>query len=152
MGLRLALVGTFLPALLQPVLDGGPFLYLSLPGALMLPLVAGEGEIPFAGEAPLFLLHGVVAEGNGINGVQQRRGQKDVQMLCQIASAHILHFADVGLQDEILRVSGKLPELLQGGQAEGRLLHSGQEVTVLGGKSGKRLGRCLQLACVTACG
>lgn len=73
-------------------------------------------------------------------------------ILCQIAPAHILHFADVGLQDEILRVSGKLPELLQGGQAEGRLLHSGQEVTVLGGKSGKRLGRCLQLACVTACG
>ena len=68
---------------------------------------------------PLFLLHGVVAEGNGINGVQQRRGQKDVQMLCQIASAHILHFADVGLQDEILRVSGKLPELLQGGQTIG---------------------------------
>ena len=131
MGLRLALVGTFLPALLQPVLDGGPFLYLSLPGALMLPLVAGEGEIPFAGEAPLFLPHGVVAERNGINGVQQLRGQKDIQMLRQIAPAHILHFADVGLQDKILGIGGKLPELLQGGQTIGRLLNSGQEVTVL---------------------
>lgn len=97
----------------------------------MFPLVAGEGEIPFTGEAPLFLLHGVVAEGNGINGVQQLRGQKDVQMLRQIAPAHILHLADVGLQDKILGIGGKLPELLQGGQPEGRLLDSGQEVTVL---------------------
>ena len=53
----------------------------------MFPLVAGKGEIPFTGEAPLFLLHGVVAEGNGINGVQQRRGQKDVQMLRQPTSS-----------------------------------------------------------------
>ena len=118
----------------------------------MFPLVAGESEIASARKAALFLLHGMIAEGNGINSVQQIRGQKAVQMLRQIAPAHILHLADVGFQDEILRVSGKLPELLQGGQAEGRLLHSGQEVTVLGGKSGKRLGRCLQLACVTACG
>ena len=118
----------------------------------MFPLVAGESEIASARKAALFLLHGMIAEGNGINSVQQIRGQKAVQMLRQIAPAHILHLADVGFQDEILRVSGKLPELLQGGQAEGRLLHSGQEVAVLGGKSGKRLGRCLQLACVTACG
>ena len=90
MGLRLALMGTFLPALFQPLLDGGLFLRLPLSGALMFPLVAGKGEIPFTGEAPLFLLHGVVAEGNGINGVQQLRGQKDVQMLRQIAPAHIL--------------------------------------------------------------
>ena len=152
MGLRLALIGTFLPALLQPLLDGGLFLRLPLPGTLMLPLVAGKGEIPFTGEAPLFLPHGVVAERNGINGVQQLRGQKDIQMLRQIAPAHILHLADVGLQNEILGIRGKLPELLQGGQSEGRLLDSGQEVTVLRGKSGKRLGRCLQFACVTACG
>ena len=118
----------------------------------MLPLVAGEGEIPFAGEAPLFLPHGMIAKRNGINGVQQLRGQKDVQMLRQIAPAHILHLADVGLQNKILGVGGKLPELLQGGQTIGRLLDSGQEVTVLRGKSGKRLGRCLQLTCVTACG
>ena len=45
MGLRLALVGTFLSALFQPLLDGGLFLRLPLPGTLMLPLVAGEGEI-----------------------------------------------------------------------------------------------------------
>ena len=118
----------------------------------MLPLVAGKGEIPFTGEAPLFLPHGVVAERNGINGVQQLRGQKDIQMLRQIAPAHILHLADVGLQNEILGIRGKLPELLQGGQSEGRLLDSGQEVTVLRGESGKRLGRCLQFACVTTCG
>ena len=130
----------------------GFFFRLPLPGALMLPLVAGEGEIPFAGEAPLFLLNGVVAEGNGINGVQQLRGQKDIQMLRQIAPAHILHFADVGLQDKILSVGGELPKLPQGGQAIGRLLDSGQEVTALRGNSGKRLGRCFQLACVTACG
>ena len=75
----------------------------------MLPLVAGKGEIPFTGEAPLFLPHGVVAERNGINGVQQLRGQKDIQMLRQIAPAHILHLTDVGLQDEILGIGGKLP-------------------------------------------
>ena len=72
-------------------------------------------------------------------------------MLCQIAPAYILDFTDVGLQDKILDVGGKLSELLQGGQTIGRLLDSGQEVTVLRGKSGKRLGRCLQFACVTAC-
>ena len=87
MGLHLALIGTFFPALFQPFLDGGLFLYLLLPGALIFPLVAGEGEIPFTGEAPLFLLHGMVAKRNGINGVQQLRGQKDVQMLRQIAPA-----------------------------------------------------------------
>ena len=118
----------------------------------MFPLVAGEGEIPFTGEVPLFLPHGMVAERNGINGVQQLRGQKDVQMLRQIEPAHILHFADVGLQDKIFGVCGKLPELLQSGQTIGRLLDSGQEVTVLRGKSGKRLGHRLQLACVTDCG
>ena len=118
----------------------------------MFPLVAGESEIASARKTALFLLHGMIAEGNGINGVQQLRGQKDIQMLRQIAPAHILHLADVGLQDEILRVGGKLPELLQSGQSEGRLLDSGQEVAVLRRKSGKRLGRCLQLACVTACG
>ena len=131
MGLRLALICTLFPALFQPLLDGELFLCLPLPGALMFPLVAGEGEIPFTGEAPLFLLHGMVAKRNGINGVQQLRGQKDVQMLRQIAPAHILHLADVGLQDKILGIGGKLPELLQGGQPEGRLLDSGQEVTVL---------------------
>ena len=73
-------------------------------------------------------------------------------MLRQIAPAYIFHLADVGLQDKILGVCGKLPELLQGGQTIGRLLDSGQEVTVLRGKSGKRLGRCLQFACVTPCG
>ena len=52
-------------------------------------------------------------------------------MLRQIAPAHILHLADVGLQDKILGVVGKLPELLQGGQTLGRLLNSVQEVTVL---------------------
>ena len=118
----------------------------------MFPLVAGESEIASARKAALFLLHGMIAEGNGINGVQQLRGQKDVQMLRQIAPAHILHFADVGLQDKILGVGGEFPELLQGGQAIGRLLDSGQEVAVLRRKSGKHLGRCLQLACVTACG
>ena len=76
MGLCLALIGTFFPALLQPFLDGGLFLYLPLPGALMLPLVAGEGEIASTGEAALFLLHGMIAEGNGINGVQQLRGRR----------------------------------------------------------------------------
>ena len=118
----------------------------------MLPLVAGKSEIASARKTALFLLHGMIAEGNGINGVQQLRGQKDVQMLRQIAPAHILHFADVGLQDKILSVGGELPKLPQGGQAIGRLLDSGQEVAVLRRKSGKRLGRCLQLACVTACG
>ena len=118
----------------------------------MFPLVAGESEIASARKAALFLLHGMIAEGNGINSVQQFRGQKDVQVLRQIAPAHILHLADVGLQDKIFGIGGKLPELLQGGQAIRRLLDSGQEVTVLRGKSGKRLGRCLQLACVTACG
>ena len=152
MGLRLALVGTFLPALLQPLLDRGLFLCLSLPGALMFPFVAGESEIASARKTALFLPHGMIAKGNGINGVQQLRGQKDVQMLRQIAPAHILHLADVGLQNEILGIGGKLPELLQGRQPEGRLLDSGQEVAVLRGKFGKRLGRCLQLACVTACG
>ena len=152
MGLRLAVIGTFLPALFQPFFDGGLFLRLPLPGALMFPLVAGESEIASARKAALFLLHGMIAEGNGINSVQQFRGQKDVQVLRQIAPAHILHLADVGLQNEILGIRGKLPELLQGGQSEGRLLDSGQEVTVLRGKSGKRLGRCLQFACVTACG
>lgn len=73
-------------------------------------------------------------------------------MLRQIAPAHILHLADVGLQDKILGVGGELSELLQGGQTIGRLLDSGQEITVLRGKSGKRLGRRLQLACITACG
>ena len=34
MGLRLALIGTFFPALFQPFLDGGLFLYLLLPGAV----------------------------------------------------------------------------------------------------------------------
>lgn len=72
-------------------------------------------------------------------------------MLRQIAPAHILHLADVGLQDKILGVGGELPELFQSGQAISRLLDSGQEVTVLRGKSGKNLGRCLQFACVTAC-
>ena len=152
MGLRLALVGTFLPALLQPLLDGGFFLRLLLPGALMLPLVAGKGEIASARKTALFLPHGVIAEGNGINGVQQLRGQKDIQMLRQIAPAHILHLTDVGLQDKILGVGRELPELFQGGQAVGRLLDSVQEVTVLRGKSGKRLGHRLQLACVTDCG
>ena len=119
----------------------------------MLPLVAGEGEIASARKTALFLLYGGIAEGNRINGVQQQlRGQKDVQMLRQIAPPYILHLADIGLQDKILRVCGKLPELLQGGQAIGRLLDSSQEVTVLRGKPGKRLGRCLQFACVTACG
>ena len=33
-------------------------------------------------------------------------------MLRQIAPAHILHLADVGLQNEILGIRGKLPELL----------------------------------------
>ena len=65
-------------------------------------------------------------------------------MLRQIAPAHILYLADVGLQNNILGVGGKLPELLQGSQAIGRLLDSGQEVTVLRGKSGKRLGRRLR--------
>ena len=118
----------------------------------MFPLVAGEGEIASARKAPLFLPHGVVAEGDGINGIQQLRGQKDIQMLRQIAPAHILHLADAGLQDKIFGVGGELLELFQGGQAIGRLLHSGQEVTVLRGKCGKRLGCRLQLACVTACG
>ena len=94
----------------------------------------------------------MIAEGNRINGVQQLRGQKGVQMLRQIAPPYILHLADVGLQDKILGVGGKLPELLQGSQAIGRLLDSGQEVTVLQGKSGKRLGRCLQFACVASRG
>ena len=118
----------------------------------MFPLVAGESEIASARKAALFLLYGVIAEGNRINGVQQLRGQKDVQMLRQIAPAHILHLADVGLQDKILGVGGELPELFQGGQAIRRLLDSGQEITVLRGKSGQRLGRCLQFACATACG
>ena len=64
----------------------------------------------------------------------------------------ILHLADVGLQDKILGVVGKLPELFQCGQAIRRLLDSGQEVTVLRGKSGKCLGHRLQFVCVTACG
>ena len=119
MGLRLALTCTLFPALFQPLLDGELFLCLSLPGALMLPLIAGEGEIASTGEAALFLLHGMIAEGNRINGVQQFRGPKDVQVLRQIAPAHILHLADVGLQDKILGVVGKLPELLQGGQTIG---------------------------------
>ena len=152
MGLRLALVGTFLPALFQPFFDGGLFLHLPLPGALMFPLVAGEGEIASARKTALFLPHGVVTEGNGINGIQQLRGQKNIQMLRQITPANILHLADVGLQDKILGVGGELPELFQGGQAIRRLLDSGQKITVLRGKSGKCLGRCLQFACVTACG
>ena len=73
-------------------------------------------------------------------------------MLRQIAPAHILHLADVGLQNEILGIRGKLPELLQGGQTIGRLLDGGQKVTVLRGKSGKCLGHRLQFVCVTACG
>ena len=81
----------------------------------MFPLVAGESEIASARKTALFFLHGMVAEGNRINGVQQLRGQKDIQMLRQIAPAHIFHLADVGLQDKILGVGGKLPELLQGG-------------------------------------
>ena len=119
MWLRLALVSTFLPALLQPLLDGGLFLRLFLPGALVLPLVTGESEIASARKTALFLLHGMIAKGNGINGIQQLRGQKDVQMLRQITPAHILHLADIGLQDKILGVGGKLPELLQGGQTIG---------------------------------
>ena len=55
-------------------------------------------------------------------------------------------------QDKILGVGGELPELFQGGQAVGRLLDSGQKVTVLRGKSVKCLGRCRQFVCVTACG
>ena len=73
-------------------------------------------------------------------------------MLRQIAPAHILHLADVGLQDKILGVGGELPELLQGGQTIGQLLDSSQKITVLRGKSGKRLGCGLQFACVTAYG
>lgn len=111
----------------------------------MFPLVAGESEIASARKAALFLLHGMIAEGNGINGVQQLRGQKDVQMLRQIAPAHILHFADVGLQDKILGVGGEFPELLQGGQAIGRLLDSGQEIPILRGEGGQSSKRCLQL-------
>src|SRR5699024_2590125 len=61
MGLRLALTRTLFPALFQPLLDGWLFLCLLLPGALVLPRVAGEGEIPFTCEAPLFLLHGMIA-------------------------------------------------------------------------------------------
>jgi len=76
MGLRLALIGTFLPALLQPLLDGGLFLRLFLPGALVLPLVTGESEIASARKTALFLPHGMVAEGNGINGIQQLRGRR----------------------------------------------------------------------------
>ena len=53
MGLRLTLIGTFLPALLQPFLDGGLFLRLLLPEALMFPLVAGEGEICFSCTSPV---------------------------------------------------------------------------------------------------
>ena len=101
----------------------------------MLTLVAGESEIAAARKTSLFHPHGVVAEGNEINGGQQLRGQKVVQMLRQIAPANILHFADVGLQDKILGISGKLPELLQGGRLEGRLLDSGKEVTVLRGNN-----------------
>ena len=107
----------------------------------MHPLVAGKRNISVFRKIALFLLHGMIAEGNRINGVQQFRGQKDVQMLRQIAPAHILHLADVGFQDKILGVGGELPELFQGGQAIRRLLDSGQKITVFRGKSGKRLGR-----------
>ena len=131
MGLRSALIGTLFPALFQTFLDGDLFLRLLLPGALILSLVPGEGEIATACEAALFLPHGVFAEGDRINGIQQLRGQKDIQVLRQIRPAHILHFADIGFQDKMLGVGGKLPELFQGSQTIRRLLDSGQEVTLL---------------------
>ena len=76
------------PALRPPAAPGWrAFLRLPLPRALVLPLVAGESEIASARKTVLFLPHGVVAEGNGITGIQQLRGQKDIQMLRQPTSS-----------------------------------------------------------------
>ena len=69
----------------------------------------------------------MLAEGCRVNGVQQLRGQKGVQVLRQITPANIFHLADVGLQNEILGIGGKFPELFQEGQTIGRLLDSGQK-------------------------
>ena len=76
MGLRLAVIGTFLPALFQPFFDGGLFLRLPLPGALMFPLVAGESEIASARKAALFLLHGMIAEGKTPTPCSERKPQR----------------------------------------------------------------------------
>ena len=76
MGLHLALIGTFFPALLQPLLDGGLFLRLPLSGALMFPLVAGKSEIASARKTALFLLHGMIAEGKTPTPCSERKPQR----------------------------------------------------------------------------
>lgn len=51
---------------------------LLLLGAVMLPLVPGQRQVATAGKAALFFLHGILAEGDWVNGVQQFRRKKYV--------------------------------------------------------------------------
>lgn len=85
----------------------------------MVPLVAGERNISVLCEVSLFLLHGIIAERNGVDGVQQFRGQQHIHVLRQIPPAKIIQVVDIGLKYEIVDVGRKLLELLRRCQLEG---------------------------------
>jgi len=77
-------------------------------------------------------------KGGRVNGLPERRGQRDIHVLLQVAPAQVIQAADTRLQNEIVNILGKLPELLRRGKAEGRLLDCLQELFVLRGKGGNR--------------
>ena len=134
--LRLVLSRTFLLALFQPFPDGG--LFLRLRRAFMVPLVAGERNISVLCEVSLFLLHGIIAERNGVDGVQQFRGQQHIHVLRQIPPAKIIQVVDIGLKYEIVDVGRKLLDLLRRCQLEGRGLHRRQQLPVHRGEGSHR--------------
>lgn len=130
------LTEVFVFTLFQPVPDRS--LFLRLQRAVMLPLVTGKRNISVFGKMPLFLLHGILTEGNRINSVQQLRGQVHIHVLRYVAPSQIIQVLDIGLKHEIVNVGGKLPELLRVRQMEGRRLHRIQQLPVLRGKGGNR--------------
>lgn len=86
------LTEVFVFTLFQPVPDRS--LFLRLQRAVMLPLVTGKRNISVFGKMPLFLLHGILAEGDGIDGIQQFRGQAHIHVLRDIAPAQIIQVMD----------------------------------------------------------
>ena len=87
-------------------------------------------------EMSLFLLHGVLPEGDGIDGVQQFRGKEHIHVLGDIAPAQIVQIVDIRLEYEIVNVGGKLLKLPGLHQTEGRRLHRTQQLPVLRGEGG----------------
>ena len=101
-------------------------------------MTRGDALKDFCIKSMLFLLHGVLPEGDGINGVQQLRGKLHIHVLRYVPPAQIVQIVNVGLEYKIVNVGGELLKLLRLRQTEGGRLHRIQQLPVLRGEGGHR--------------